>query len=123
MPSRPRISLKRRSTCATILLLEIDCRMLVNSADGVEVFQPLIRRDAIRMQVIEHQISNANAHVPTVLGNRRLTSIITQANHEIAACLASNFDQSSTVPSGLQRLLDILNTFLALKNTKSACRL
>ncbi len=73
------------------------------------------------MQIVEHPIGDAHALMPAVLGCRGLTSIITQANHEVAAASAPNLDQLAAMPCGDECGPDRFRALLALEHFKSAC--
>jgi hypothetical protein len=50
------------------------------------------------VEIIENLVGHTNGYMPAVLGNRALSSIITQAHDEIAATSPSNLKQLAMVP-------------------------
>jgi hypothetical protein len=56
-------------------LLKVDRRNDLHTAEGVKVFQPLIERHAVGVKVVEHHITDANSHMPPVLGDGRLPAV------------------------------------------------
>src|SRR5262245_2351746 len=95
-------------------LSEIGHRENPNAAERIEVLQPVIKRHPIGMKIVEHDVAQSYAEVPTVLRDRCLPAVVADADHEIPTTSASYLDHLPAMTGCGECTSDASHTLLTL---------
>jgi hypothetical protein len=90
-----------------------------DTANRVEVPNPRVNRNPVRVQIVENHVADPYAKMPAILRDCHSTTIITQADHEVAASLGSDLNDFAGIPGTLQSRFDLICALLALQYPKS----
>jgi hypothetical protein len=94
--------------------------MDLDTASRVEVRDPRIKSYPIGVQIVEYHVAEPYADVATILSNRRGTSIITQAHHEVAVSRCSDLNNLAGMSRSLQNGFDLIYALFTFQNSKSS---
>jgi len=97
--------------------------MDMDPTDGIEILNPLIVRNPIRMEIIENHVANAYADMPSILGHSGRAWWQALAHEEAAVAATTKFNERTRMPSCPQCSLNTVGALLTLQVAKATCRL
>ena len=99
--------------------LELRDRVNLNPSSALDSTYPLVKRNAVGMQVVKDHIANSNTDVATVHADC-LAPVVTTAHDEVVAARTSDFNTLSLAASSLE-LPDTFGPLVALEYIVALC--